>query len=93
MKRLFAIIVAAIAFVGCSMDDITVSYQTDKSDIYYASFENFSEESRTYVDKNVKLLWHEDDRISLFRTTLNEQFKFTGATGDNSGRDPNSMVL
>ena len=50
MKRLFAIIVAAIAFVGCSMDDITVSYQTDKSDIYYASFENFGEESRTYVD-------------------------------------------
>lgn len=85
MRRLFAIIVAAIAFVGCSMDDITVSYQTDKSDIYYASFENFGEESRTYVDKNVKLLWHEDDRISLFRTTLNEQFKFTGDTGDNSG--------
>ena len=85
MRRLFAIIVVAIAFVGCSMDDITVSYQTDNSDIYYASFENFGEESRTYVDKNVKLLWHEDDRISLFRTTLNEQFKFTGATGDNSG--------
>lgn len=85
MRRLFAIIVAAIAFVGCSMDDITVSYQTDKSDIYYASFEDFGEESRTYVDEDVKLLWHEDDRISLFRTTLNEQFKFTGATGDNSG--------
>ncbi|MBR3589881.1 MAG: leucine-rich repeat protein [Alistipes sp.] len=85
MRRLFAIIVAAIAFVGCSMDDITVSYQTDKSDIYYASFEDFGEESRTYVDENVKLLWHEDDRISLFRTTLNEQFKFTGTTGDNSG--------
>lgn len=85
MRRLFAIIVAAIAFIGCSMDDITVSYQTDKSDIYYASFEDFGDESRTYVDENVKLLWHEDDRISLFRTTLNEQFKFTGATGDNSG--------
>ena len=85
MRKLFAIIFAAIAFVGCSMDDITVSYQTDKSDIYYASFEDFGEESRTYVDENVKLLWHEDDRISLFRTTLNEQYKFTGATGDNSG--------
>ena len=85
MRRLSAIIVAAIAFIGCTMDDITVSYQTDKSDIYYASFEDFGEESRTYVDENVKLLWHEDDRISLFRTTLNEQFKFTGATGDNSG--------
>ena len=85
MRRLFAIIVAAIALAGCSMDNITVSYQTDKNDIYYASFEDFGEESRTYVDENVKLLWHEDDRISLFRTTFNEQFKFTGATGDNSG--------
>ena len=85
MRRLFAIIVAAIALVGCSMDNITVSYQTDQNDIYYASFEEFGDKTRTYVDENVKLLWHEDDRISLFRTTLNEQFKFTGATGDNSG--------
>ena len=82
MRRLFAIIVAAFALAGCSMEDITIA---PKCDIYYASFEDFGEESRTYVDENVKLLWHEDDRISLFRTTLNEQFKFTGATGDNSG--------
>ena len=85
MRRLFAIIVAAIALAGCSMDNITVSYQTDHNDIYYASFEEFGDKTRTYVDEDVKLLWHEDDRISLFRTTLNEQFKFTGATGDNSG--------
>ena len=85
MRRLFVIIVAAIALVGCSMDNITVSYQTDQNDIYYASFEEFGDKTRTYVDEDVKLLWHEDDRISLFRTTLNEQFKFTGATGDNSG--------
>ena len=82
MRRLFAIIIAAFALAGCSMEDITIA---PKCDIYYASFEDFGEESRTYVDENVKLLWHEDDRISLFRTTLNEQFKFTGATGDNSG--------
>ena len=85
MRRLFAIIVAAIALVGCSKDNITESYQTDQNDIYYASFEEFGDKSRTYLDEDVKLLWHEDDRISLFRTTLNEQFKFTGATGANSG--------
>ena len=85
MRRLFAIIVAAIALVGCSKDNITESYKNDQNDIYYASFEEFGDDTRTYVDEDVKLLWHEDDRISLFRTTLNEQFKFTGATGANSG--------
>ncbi len=54
-------------------------------EIYWASFEDFSETSRTYLDENVKLLWHADDRISLFRTTFNEEFEFTGDTGANSG--------
>ena len=31
------------------------------------------------------MLWHADDRISLFRSTLNKEFKFTGETGDSAG--------
>ena len=86
MKRLFLLIVAVIALIGCKRDDIAISSErVVDDDIFYASFEGVAEETRTYLDENVMLLWHEDDRITLFRTTLNEQFKFTGATGDNSG--------
>lgn len=86
MKNIIALIAAIIAAVSCTVDNVNGPSVNDAdNDIYYASFEDCGAETRTYLDENVKLLWHADDRISLFRSTLNEQFKFTGATGDNSG--------
>jgi len=86
MKHLLAFISAFIVIIGCTTEEINISSTKDAPiDIYYASFEDSEIQSRTYLDENIKLLWHEDDRISLFRTTFNEQFKFAGATGDNSG--------
>lgn len=46
----------------------------------------FAEETRTYVENNKYLRWHEDDRLTAFYgNTLNRQYKFKGKTGDNSG--------
>lgn len=43
-------------------------------------------ETRTYVESGKYLRWHEDDRLTAFYgNTLNRQYKFNGATGDNSG--------
>lgn len=86
MKRLLILFAALFAFIGCSQDEVAEpTFIPNAGDVYYASFEEFGENSRTYIDENIKLLWHEDDRISLFRTTLNEQWKFSGKTGDNAG--------
>ena len=86
MRKLFTLISSICIVLSCTMEDVLVSSQNDViDDIFYATFEDYGVGSRTYLDSNVKLLWHEDDRISLFRTTLNEQFRFTGSTGDNSG--------
>ena len=42
--------------------------------------------TRTYVENDKYLRWHEDDRLSVFYgSTLNDQYKFKGQTGDNSG--------
>ena len=42
--------------------------------------------TRTYVENDKYLRWHEDDRLSVFYgNTLNDQYKFKGQTGDNSG--------
>ena len=86
MKRVLILFVALFALTGCSQDEVAEpTFIPNADDVYYASFEEFGENSRTYIDENIKLLWHEDDRISLFRTTLNEQWKFSGKTGDNAG--------
>ena len=43
-------------------------------------------ETKTYVESGKYLRWHEDDRLTaFFGNTLNRQYKFNGATGDNSG--------
>lgn len=87
MRNIFTTIASICILFGCTMEEPESSYEnTAIGDIFYATFEDYGVGTRTYLDKNVKLLWHEDDRISLFRTTLNEQFRFAGATGDNSGK-------
>ena len=48
----------------------------------------FAEEetTRTYIEEGKYLRWNEDDRLTIFYgNTLNRQYKFNGATGDNSG--------
>ena len=48
----------------------------------------FAEEdnTRTYIEDGKYLRWNEDDRLTIFfGNTLNRQYKFNGATGDNSG--------
>ena len=42
--------------------------------------------TKVYADDNLKVLWHADDRVSVFnKLTYNQQYKFDGNTGDNSG--------
>jgi hypothetical protein len=43
-------------------------------------------QTKTYVENNVSLRWHESDLISAFvGNTLNSKYAFEGETGDNSG--------
>ena len=55
--------------------------------VFYATLESYADpETRIYVDENVKILWDADDRISIFeKTTYNQQYRFTGGAGTNSG--------
>ena len=56
-------------------------------DTFYASLEQpAGVETRVYADENLMLLWHADDRVSIFdRYTFNQEYRFTGETGDNAG--------
>ncbi len=86
MKRLLTL----LALVLCSCAETFVGEEATRPnnenlpDLTAA----FAEEdnTRTYIEDGKYLRWHEDDRLTAFYgNTLNRQYKFNGATGDNSG--------
>ena len=86
MKRLLTLLALVLCscaetFVG---EEIARPNNENLSDLTAA----FAEEdnTRTYIEEGKYLRWHEDDRLTAFYgNTLNRQYKFNGATGDNSG--------
>lgn len=59
-----------------------------KDDVeFYASFEQPGEDgTKVYANEDLLLRWNADDRVSIFnKNTYNQQYQFTGETGDNAG--------
>ena len=88
MKRIalyFGIAAALVASCSIQEEDIKAPQQDDV--IYYASFEQpAEEETRVYANEDLLLRWTADDRVSIFgKNTYNQQYRFLGETGDNSG--------
>ncbi len=67
----------------CNVDEMTISNCKN----FEAIIEGIAPDAytKTYLDANIKLLWHAEDDVSIFTTTLNEKYSFNGITGDNSG--------
>ena len=89
MKKTFIWLVASLLFtmVGCvealHEPDVTVTSSEQLPNLTAGFAEG---ETKTYVESGKYLRWHEDDRLTaFFGNTLNRQYKFNGATGDNSG--------
>ena len=89
MKReLFLQSLICLLAVSCSVREIDINdAESNDGDVFYASLEAYSDsDTRVYVDEHIKILWDADDRISIFNeNTMNQQYRFTGDTGDNSG--------
>lgn len=73
---------AVLALASCSKtqepeDSGTVA-------VFHSAIEN-DLSTKTFLDTNHKLLWTEDDRISVFTTTANQQYRFMGKTGAYGG--------
>ena len=87
MKRFalyLGIVVAMVASCSIQEEDFKVSRQDDE--IFFASFEQPSEETRVYANEELLLRWTADDRVSIFnKLTYNQEYKFLGETGDNAG--------
>ena len=89
MKKIFILLAASLLFivVGC-VEGLHESGITETSSEHLPNLTaGFAEEeTKTYVESGKYLRWHEDDRLTaFFGNTRNRQYKFDGATGDNSG--------
>ena len=86
MKRLLSL----LALVLCSCAETFVGEEIARPNNenlpdLAAAFAD-KEATRTYIEEGKYLRWNEDDRLTIFYgNTLNRQYKFNGATGDNSG--------
>ncbi len=76
-----------LLMLSCSIQEFdTKDTFSDEDIVYFVTLESYAEpDTRVYVDENLKIRWNADDRISLFRTTYNQQYRFTGNTGDVTG--------
>ena len=88
MKRIalyFGIATVLVASCSVQEEDFKTPQQGDV--IYYASFEQPTEEgTRVFANEDLLLRWTADDRVSIFgKNTFNQQYRFLGETGDNSG--------
>ncbi len=72
---------------GCAMNDVdngsTPNLRRGVSPVFTSSFENA--ETRTYVDSDLYMYWTADDRLSIFTSSYNEQYRFDGQTGATGG--------
>ena len=85
MRRLF-ILFAAFPMLLCGCSSFDEQNDTPIQPSMKEVQAGFAKETRTYVENERLLRWHEDDRLTVFYgNTLNDQYKFKGKTGDNSG--------
>lgn len=89
MKHPLLLILPLVLLAGsCSIrEQETINPNEQDSPVFYASIETLAEPStRAFVDAQMRVLWNADDRISIFnKYTYNQEYRFEGQTGDNSG--------
>lgn len=87
MKRSFVFAIMVAFFAACSTKEIDIQTPSNEDVMFYATFEQPAEDgTRVYANEDLLLRWTADDRVSIFnKNTYNQQYKFTGDTGDNAG--------
>ena len=86
MKRLLTLL--ALVLCSCAETFVGEEVARPNNENLPDLTATFAEEetTRTYIEEGKYLRWNEDDRLTAFYgNTLNRQYKFNGATGDNSG--------
>ena len=83
--RIFIIGLATLLFAACSVNEMNFATPlNDNTEEFFATIEDSS--TKVFVDDKLRVLWNADDRVSIFnKYTYNQEYRFTGEDGDNSG--------
>ena len=79
---------AAILALACSKESkeeqpVNAQAKT-RLTVFYADLGS-ADATRTYIDEAIKIHWNNGDLVSIFQTTSNDKFRFTGEDGARSG--------
>lgn len=82
-RRLWGLVAAL--FASCTVQEADVL--VDESPVFYATIEQPDGlDTKVYANEQLQVRWHENDCVSIFnKTTNNQKYRFTGQTGDNGG--------
>jgi hypothetical protein len=82
MRKYLSILFAVALFASCAKD---IAPEKEETPVFKAGFES-GFETKTYLNESLLNRWNADDRVSIFvGNTYNQQYKFEGKTGANSG--------
>ena len=88
-NRAFGIGLLSLLAVSCSLNEIAPlgnDLSVSGGEFYAIIDEQPEADTKVYADENLKVLWNEDDRMSIFNlNTFNQEYKFLGDDGDNAG--------
>ena len=86
VDHLVIVIAAVLYAASCSVAEAPeIVVLPSECPVFEASIEDDAD-TKVFADSHLKILWHADDRISIFnKNTYNNQYKFDGETGDNAG--------
>ena len=91
MKQTKKLSAAACAVLLLSLASCTVK-ETTGPDVPLPAGQEFTatleetEDTRVFVGEDFRMYWNASDRITLFaQTTVNQKYRFSGATGDRTG--------
>ncbi len=85
MKR--ALLICALLLTTVACETVVESIDKQVGERFRAYF---ADDTRTYLDDNMRLRWSEGDIITIFEgSTRNKKYRFLGKTGDNAGEFEN----
>ncbi|MBR4227482.1 MAG: hypothetical protein IKR72_00040 [Bacteroidales bacterium] len=76
---------------SCSYSEITQPEEgflnMSSNEVFYATIDEQPDaDTKVYADDQLRVLWNEDDRITIFsKFTYNQEYRFLGEDGDNAG--------
>ena len=83
------LVLSALLSVSCSVREEDSARDVAFADgtAFWAELEDASDsQTKVYADDKLRVLWDADDRVTIFnKYTYNQEYRFAGRTGDNSG--------